>query len=189
MTKKEIVSLSLMLAGIYCLIMAINHLSYVIQSIASLFRQEDFWSILISINFIVSLLLLLTPFLLLLLFGFYLFFSDKLPSKMASSMTQEEKTESFSLQDIQILAFSIIGVWLLSEAVPTFIRLIVQITFILPTYQKSVTVFQNSAYISHIVAAVLKIALGIYLFSGGKGLIRLWQKFDSTRDIKPVGNS
>ena len=181
MTKKEIVSLSLMLAGIYCLIMAINHLSYVIQSIASLFRQEDFWSILISINFIVSLLLLLTPFLLLLLFGFYLFFSDKLPSKMASLMTQGEKATSFAFQDIQLLSFSIIGVWLLSEAVPTFIRLIVQITFILPTHQKSVTVFQNSIYISHIVAAILKIALGIYLFSGGKGIIKLWQKVQNRK--------
>jgi len=177
MTKKEIVSLSLKLAGIYCLILAITHLSYVIQSIASMFRQEDFSSIIISNNFIVSLLLLLTPFLLLLLFGFYLFFSEKLPSKMASLMTQGEKTSSFTFEDIQLLAFSIIGVWLLSNEIPTFIRLIVQIKFILPTYQESVTVFQNSIYISHIVAAVLKIALGIYLFTGGKGLIKLWQKF------------
>ncbi len=189
MTKKEIVSLSLKLAGIYCLIIAITHLSYTIQSVVYLFRQEDFWSILISINSFVSLLLLLIPFVLLLLFGFYLIFSDRLPSKIASLMEQEEKTTHFTFQDIQVLAFSIIGVWLLSSAVPTFIRLIVQIIFIHSTSQQSVSAFRNSIYISQTVAAVLKIALGIYLFTGGKGLAILWQKFQNTSGMKPLGDN
>jgi len=73
-------------------------------------------------------LIQITPVVLLLLFGAYLIFSSKLPSKMASSMIQEEKTTCFTFQDIQVLAFSIIGVWLLSSAVPTFIQAIVRIT-------------------------------------------------------------
>jgi hypothetical protein len=189
MTKKEIVSLSLKLAGIYCLIMAITHLSYTIQSVVYLFRQEDIWSIQISINSFVSLLLILIPFVLLPLFGFYLFFSDKLPSKMASLMTQEEKTSSFTFQDIQALSFSIIGVWLLSSVIPAFIQLIVQIMIYHRTSFQSISPLRDSIYISHIIAAVLKIALGIYLFSGGKGLIRLWQKFDNTKGMKPYGNN
>jgi ABC-type sulfate transport system permease component len=188
MTKKEIVSLSLKLAGIYCLIMAITHLSYAIQSIVSSLRQ-DFWYMLTSITAFVSLILSLTPFVLLLLFGFYLIFSNKLPSKIASLMTQEEKTTSFTFQDIQVLAFSIIGVWLLSSAVPGFIRLIVQGIVHHLTSQQSVSAFKNSIYISHIVATVLKIALGIFLFSGGNGLAKLWQKFHSTRGMKPSGNN
>mgnify|MGYP001059525128 CR=1 FL=1 len=176
MTKEEIVSLSLKLAGIYCLILAITHLNYTFQSMVYFFWQEDFWSKLISINSFVSIVLSLTPFLLLLLFGFYLFFSEKLPSKIASLMTQGQKISSFTFQDIQILAFSIIGVWLLSSAIPTLIRFIVQIILISSTSQRPVPLLDNSIYISHIVAAILKIALGIYLFSGGKGIIKLWQK-------------
>ena len=189
MTKKEIVSLSLKLAGLYCLIMAISRLGYPIPYVVSLLRRQGFWSMLISITPFVSLLLLLTPFVLLLLFGVYLIFSSKLPSKMASSMIPEEKTTSFTFQDIQVLAFSIIGVWLLSSEIPTLIRLIIQIKLMLPTFQQSVSVFQNSIYISQIIAAVLKIALGIYLFSGGKGLGKLWQKLHSTSGIEPTGNN
>ncbi|MHC4213240.1 MAG: hypothetical protein ACYSWP_07715 [Planctomycetota bacterium] len=179
MTKNEIVSLSLKLLGIYCLIIAITHLSYAIQSVVSLFKQEEFGSILILIPFV----------LLLLLFGLYLIFSDRLPLKMTSLMTQEEKTTSFTFQDIQVLAFSIIGVWLLSSAVPNFFHVIVQIILIRSTSQRPVSFLQNSIYISQIVAVVLKIALGIYLFSGGKGLTQLWQKFQNTSDMRPPGDN
>jgi hypothetical protein len=183
MTKKEIVSLSLKLAGIYCLIMAISYLSFAIMSAHSALRQ-GFWDMLISITPFVSLLLSFTPVVLLLLFGAYLIFSSKLPSKIASSMIEEEKTTSFTFQDIQVLAFSIIGVWLLSSAIPAFIRPIVQI-ILYSTSQRSVSVFRDSYMISQIVAAVLKLALGIYLFSGGKGLAKLWQKFQSPKGMEP----
>ena len=170
MTKKEIVSLSLKLAGIYCLILSISYFGFAIMSAVSSWRQ-GFLYMLISI----------TPSVLLLLFGAYLIFSNKLPSIMASSMTQEEKTTSFTFQDIQVLAFSIIGVWLLSIAIPTFIQAILQITVLYSGSQRSVPVYS----ISQIVASVLKLALGIYLFSGSKGLAKLWQKFQSTRGMKP----
>ncbi len=105
---------------------------------------------------------------------------------MASSMIEEEeKTTSFTFQDIQVLAFSIIGVWLLSSTIPSFIRVIFQITLRHSTSQRSFSVFRDSYIISQIVAAVLKLALGIYLFSGSKGLAKLWQKFQSTRGMKP----
>lgn len=181
MTKKEIVSLSIKLVGICCLIMAITHLSYAIHSIVSLIRQQGFWSWLTSITSLISLLLHLIPFVLLMLFGFYLIFSDKLPSKMASSMIQQEKTTSFTFQDIQVLAFSIIGVWLLASTIPNFIQAIVRITALYSSSQQSVSGY----FISQIVTAVLKLALGIYLFSGSKGLAKLWQKVQSTRGMKP----
>jgi len=170
MTKKEIVSLSLKLAGIYCLILSISYLSFAIMSAVSAWRQ-GFLYMLISI----------IPSVLLLLFGAYLIFSNKLPSIMASSMIQEEKKTSFTFQDIQVLAFSIIGVWLISSAIPTFIQAILQITVLYSGSQQSVPVYS----ISQIVASVLKLALGIYLFSGSKGLAKLWQKFQSTRGMKP----
>ena len=170
MTKKEIVSLSLKLAGIYCLILSISYFGFAIMNAVSSWRQ-GFLYMLISI----------TPSVLLLLFGAYLIFSNKLPSKIASSMIQEEKTTSFTFQDIQVLAFSIIGVWLISSAIPTFIQAILQITVLYSGSQQSVPVYS----ISQIVASVLKLALGIYLFSGSKGLAKLWQKFQSTRGMKP----
>ncbi len=188
MTKKEIVSLSLKLAGIYCLIMSLSQLNFVGMTVASILR-EGFWHMLTSITTIVSLLISITPFVLMLLFGAYLIFSNRLPSKIASSMIQEEKTTCFTFQDIQVLAFSIIGVWLLSSAIPNVFQVIARITVLHSTSQQSVSVFQNSYFISQIVAAVLKIALGIYLFSGGKGLAKLWQKFHSTSGVKPSGNN
>jgi len=169
MTKKEIVSLSLKLAGIYCLIMSISYLSFAIMNVVSAWMKGSLY-MLISI----------IPSVLLLLFGAYLIFSSKLPSKMASSMIEEEKTTSFTFQDIQVLAFSIIGVWLLSSAIPNFIQAIVRI-IMYSTSQRSVSVY----LIPQIVAAVLKLALGIYLFSGSKGLAKLWQKLQSRRGMKP----
>ncbi len=147
--------------------------------------RPGFWDMLISITPFVLLLLSFTPVALLLLFGAYLIFSSKLPSKIASSMIEEETTTSFTFQDIQVLAFSIIGVWLLSSAIPTFIQVIVRITVVYSASQQSVPVFRNSYIISQIVVPVLKLALGIYLFSGSKGLAKLWQKLQSTRGMKP----
>jgi len=78
--------------------MSLSYFSFAIMAVISVARQ-GFLSMLISI----------IPFVLLFSFGAYLIFSSKLPSKMASSMIQEEKTTSFTFQDIQVLAFSIIG--------------------------------------------------------------------------------
>ncbi|MBW2640332.1 MAG: hypothetical protein JRE10_09270 [Deltaproteobacteria bacterium] len=188
MTKKEIVSLSLKLAGIYCLIMSLSQLSFASMTIVPNLMRQGFWHMLTSITTFVSLLISITPVVLMLLFGAYLIFSNNLPSKIASSMIQEEKTTCFTFQDIQVLAFSIIGVWLLSSAIPNFMYAIARIT-VSSTSQESVSVFSDSYFISRIGTAVLKLALGIYLFSGGKGLAKLWQKFHSTRDMKPSGNN
>ncbi len=176
MTKKEIVSLSLKLAGIYCLIMSISYLTFTSVNVATAMRRESLWHMLTSITSFVLLLLSFTPSVSLLLFAAYLIFSRKLPSRMASSIIiQEEEATSFTFQDIQMLAFSIIGVWLLSSAIPRFFATIVRMTEL-----------QLASYIiSQIVAEVLKVALGIYLFSGGKGLAKLWQKLQSTRGMKP----
>ena len=115
MTKKEIVSLSLKLAGIYCLIMSISYLTFTTLNVVSLLRRESLWHILTSMTPFVTLLLSFTPFVLLLLLAAYLIFSSRLPSRMASSIMQEqeEETTACTLRDIQMLAFSIIGVWLL----------------------------------------------------------------------------
>ncbi len=59
-----------------------------------------------------------------------------------------------------------------------------QITVVHLSVQKSLSVFDISFAISQIVTGVLKLALGIYLFSGGKGLAKLWQRCQSTRDIR-----
>ena len=96
MTKKETVSLSLKLAGIYCLIRSID---YSIMTVSTVVWRRSFLQILSPITGVILLLLL----------GIYLIFSNKLPSKIASSMTQEEKTSCFTFQNIQVLAFSIIG--------------------------------------------------------------------------------
>ncbi len=176
MTKKEIISLSLKLAGIYCLIMAISYLTFTSVNVATIMRRESLWHMLTSITSFVLLLLSFTPSVLLLLFAAYLIFSRKLPSRMASSIIiQEEEATSFTFQDIQMLAFSIIGVWLLSSAIPRFFATIVRMTELQPA----------SYIISQMVTGVLKVALGIYLFLGGKGLVRLWQKSHGTRGMKP----
>lgn len=180
MTKKEIVSLSVKLAGIYCLITALTHLSYAVPSVIYSSKKEGFWTIFTSITTCLSILLYFIPFVLLLLFGFYLIFSDKLPSKMASLIIQEEKANSFSFHDIQVLAFSIIGVWLLVNTIPSFFRIIVQIIVQRSDSQRSM----NAFLIFQLVSLVLKLALGIYLFLGGKGLADLWQKIHPTTDFE-----
>ena len=184
MTKKEIISLSLKLAGIYCLIMAISHLGYAVPSVVSSLMRQGFWSMITSISTFLLLLLSLTPSVLLLLLGVYLIFSNALPSKMAASMIQEEKTTSCTFLDIQVLAFSIIGVWLIAGAISNFIQPVVRV-IVLHSTSRPVSFFQSSYFISQILIGVLKLALGIYLFLGAKGLTKLWQKFQSPNDIKP----
>jgi hypothetical protein len=163
MTKKEIVSLSLKLAGIYCILMALTYSSIAMISIFS-YRGQSFLVTLFS----------LMPFILFLASGIYLIFSTKIDAKLIPSIDQESKPSSLSSHEIQSLAFSIIGVFVLVNAIPDFIQIIITVTSGI-----------NVSYLSHIVAVLIKLALGIYLFLGSKGLSGLWHKLQSTRSMKP----
>jgi Ca2+/Na+ antiporter len=183
MTKKETISLSLKLAGIYCLIMSLSHLNFASMNVATLLRRESLWHMLSSSTSFVLLLLSITPFALLLLFAVYLMFSSRLPSKMASLIIQEDQATSCTFRDIQMLAFSIVGIWLLASAISNLIQPIVRIIVLHSTSQES-SVSLDTFNISQLVIGISKLAFGIYLFLGGKGLVRLWQKFQSTESMK-----
>lgn len=182
MTKKEIISLSLKLAGIYCLIMSLSNLSFTSVTVISTLRQ-GFWHMLTSITPFVSLLISITPSILTLLFGAYLILSNKLPTRIASSMIQEDKPTSLTFEDIQVLAFSIIGIWLLSIAIPNLFQIVARINVLFFTNQRLDSGYINSYFIPQIIATVLRLALGIYLFSGGKGLVKRRQKSYGTREM------
>lgn len=173
MTKPEIVSLSFKLAGIYCLVGSISYLPPVISNAGSpgmgLYAVSS-----------------ITGFATLLLLAVYLIFSSRLPARIASSMIQEEKKVSFALQDIQVLAFSIIGVWLLSAAIPGLVRYVMLIVVRHSPAQPSARI-GDQGYLPELVADVLKVALGIYLFLSGKGVARLWQRVHSKRGVERSG--
>ena len=102
-----------------------------------------------------------------------------------SSIIQEEEATPCTFRDIQMLAFSIVGIWLFASAIPNLIQPIVRIIVLHSKSQESVSVSFDTFMITQIVSGVLKLALGIYLFLGGKDLVRLWQKSHGTRGTEP----
>lgn len=175
MSKHDIVSLSLKTAGIYCIISAINYSGF---SIISFYSSDNFLMTLTSV----------APMALFLLFGLYLIFSKKLPDRFTHGISQEEKGSSINSREIQNLAFSIIGVWLIAITIP---NLISTITSMLTFQSEPDPAFSSKFWSSmpaHIMKIAAKLGIGSYLFFGSKGLSEIWHKIQQTKGM-PSGSS
>ena len=176
MTKREVASLALKLSGIYAFIVSVSSVHTMMYMIASIGTQYDYPGtppLLAAGSGI--------PLLLLLFLGFYLIAaSERLSKRLFPQDAEEDKISPLSSEDVQTIAFSIVGVLLLTKAVPGLCRAILRI---FDMYHRNLP----SAFIKeHIVqdsVVMVQLALGLYLFLGGKGLSGLWHKLQRPRGM------
>jgi hypothetical protein len=158
MTKKEVAILSFKVLSIYAFIRVIETLPYVLYS---LFGNAD-RKILIS-NF----LIIIIPPLLLLLCGVLLWYmASSLASSLYNSVAIENEPHA-SLRDIQSVAFSVVGLFLLASSLPRIVSSIV-IFYTMWTTE----VVGKHALIESIIVSLLKISLGLWLLLGSRGLVK-----------------
>ncbi len=103
-------------------------------------------------------------------------YSDKLAGFMVKPKEKEESemmSVTFDLDSIQILAFTIIGVFLIVNAVPSIISAIT-IFAVMP--EPGLDHFGLRNICLMVVTPVIKIMMGLWLILGGRGLVNLIKK-------------
>ena len=177
MQKEDVIKLSLKLAGIYCLVVA---LQYITIFFAGLLNAAQHISLLVVS---ITVLGMLFPYLLILLLSYFLIFkTTKVTQKMKFDEAPSVEKKSSS-QDIQFLAFSIIGVFLVTTALPKLFQISVRLITIYSQTQQPMNDLVKAANISDAAGLILRIILGLYLFFGSKGLVNLWHKFQNTKGM------
>lgn len=102
-------------------------------------------------------------------------YSDKLAGFMVKPQDVQETemiSASFDLETVQILAFTIIGVFLIVKAIPSLVSALT-VCVILPQHSVGQVWLQT---ISQLVDSVIQIILGLWLVLGSKGVVNFIKK-------------
>jgi len=183
MTKREVASLALKLLGIYAFIISVSLLHSMMLMIATYSAQyaDHLGQVpsltLLAAGSMISLLLLI-------FLGCYLIMaSERLSRLIFPQEGTEDKISSLSSRDVQTIAFSIVGVLLLTSAVPGLFRVMLRISQVLYHQKNLFSTVVKGRIIEDSVVLVVRLTLGLYLFLGSKGLSRLWHKIQQTRGM------
>ncbi len=162
MTKREIAILSFKILSVYAFIQAIDKCSYVLYYIIS---QDQF-----DPAAKVGLISISVPPMLSALCGTILWFTAPLLATSVFKATGSEYTSTASLADIQIVAFSVVGLFILATGFPDLVNVL--------TVNLTASWIEGGwrATIHNIVVLVLKIALGLWLLLGSDGIVSFIRK-------------
>jgi hypothetical protein len=178
MNKREIASLAIKLMGVFILLKSI---AYVPMTLSVLFRSvltaegtgvlETMFAVAMSIvaagvPLIFSLMIISL--------------SDKAAARLIKDdQTIEKPDVSINKDDVMLVAISCIGLYFIIAATPMLIRGL----GMYPMYPRGgmdyfgLTRFWTIA--KQLIAPAVQIGLGIWLFAGSKGIVKLWKKIRS----------
>jgi hypothetical protein len=169
MNKHEIASLASKLAGLYSVIHSISYLSALgvqlsFAATAGAQANGAFVYTLTPLCFVVTLGL-----------GLFLFFSsDRVATVLLGNENANIESAPVGIWNVQVLAFSIIGLYVSFQALPGFIRTILSIWF---TYRGWLyrSAIRTETYID-LGIYIVQIGLGIWLLLGASGFARVLNK-------------
>lgn len=104
-----------------------------------------------------------------------LFFSRKIGSWLSPGKSSDEAANKVDLNELQSVAFSILGILAIVNSLPIFVRTLVARGNQSLQYLKQIGLWQEP----HLVASALTLAIGLFLFFGSKFVVRLylWSKY------------
>jgi len=156
MTKKEIATLSFKLLSLYAILQLIDKLGYIISYLM--------YGDLSGANFM-NFISWAVPPVLFLICGILLWYTA---APLAGSLfkatgSNENSNSNASLIDIQIVAFSVVGLFVLAESFPNFMRLVV--------WYYLANEIQKSPLTGDGVAFLLQSVFGFWLLFGSRGIV------------------
>jgi len=156
MTKQEISTLALKILSLFFIFKVVDRSSdfiYFIYNYSSLSQSE-----------IVNFLMAIVPAVFYSIFGALLWFISK---PMAISIFKEESNSSvmeFSVENVQLVSFTIAGFFLLANTLPQLAELLV--------YNFQILHYDGTApFKTLIVLSIIKISIGLWLLLGSRGIL------------------
>lgn len=174
MSKREIADLAFKILGIAAFIFSISLLFKTIATIQVFVRTNPGSIWLLPVSFI--------PVFLLWCVAWYLFHSgEKLSEKIFPESASIKKVVSADLNEVQIVAFAVIGVFLIVQAIPALFVVVTKV-FYLNIVQNNAIINQlQQRFVGEIAGSLIKFLIGLFLFFRSDGLFLLWQKMQKTR--------
>lgn len=180
MTIKEFAYLILKIIGIYCIIRGLLSLGSIFLAARMLPGSELVEGEFIRLG---SFIVTMVPFVLLMLFGFFLLKYTKLVGHMMGLQETGESTEMVRIKEAQTVAFSIVGVILVATAIPKFFHIVGRAIYDEHWRVKMAGVTAKGfelwtpANVGTMIELTALTVLGLYLFFQAEGIARLWEKF------------
>ncbi|MHC4881868.1 MAG: hypothetical protein ACYTFX_09545 [Planctomycetota bacterium] len=163
MTKREIASLAIKLMGVFILIRSISSVPVVFYA----WRPSE------NIGFLQSVLMLLLSILLIIIPLVIIRLADRVAVWLIKDDTHTGTiVTSISKDDIMIMAVSCIGLYFIITAIPS---LVMNLSFY---FRLSASSFWQNAFRT-LVAPAVQLGLGVWLFVGSRGIVKLWKKIRS----------
>jgi hypothetical protein len=171
MNKTEIATLSLKILSIYFLFKILDQVDNLIYLIA-------YYNNLNEGNF-VNYLMAIVPAILYLIFGTLLWFSSPRLAYIIFKKDTNIATLDLSPDNIQLVAFSIAGFFLITNAIPQLSNILV--------YNFTTMAYAGKAILkSEIILAFIKVLLGMWLLLGSKGIVNFVNSLRRERKIDEV---
>lgn len=157
MSKQEIASLSCKILGLYMLIQSASVLAN------SLIAE------LVSSSLGLSLGTAIFPFIVLMIFGILLWVgSDRISVVMVgeNSLPREEKSSPITPDDIQRVAFSVLGLFFIGRSLP-------QLPSVFTSFLRLHQIALNPQLLSTLAQPIIQFLVGLGIFFGSSGLVNL----------------
>lgn len=179
MAKREIVSLVIKLMGVFILI---KTLAYVPMSLVNLFSvwQTSQTEITEKTLFtIMAFFLALIPIVFALLI---IVLSDKVAAWLIKEREDKivEFSDSIQKEDVMLVVFTCFGLYLIVTAFPNLILYLFHYLTLRRSGGDYVSYTSGGLYnFSRIIAPIAQLILGVWLFIGSRGIVKLWRKIRS----------
>jgi len=175
MTKREIASLVLKLMGVFILLKTIGYVPTVFGVLFTTGRYNS------NAGF-ASLALQVMGMLLLLAFALgwavlIIVLSDKFAKWLIKEDKSLEIAHPISKEDVMVVAVSCIGLYLIVAAIPSIMHHLYNFLLLhrpdgnYPPYWSG-----GFSRILTLISPLVQIALGVWLFSGSRGIVKLWKR-------------
>ena len=177
MTKREIASLAIKLMGVFILLKGIAYVPSVFSVMFSVTRSEG---LLFAISIVlISIFMAGIPLVWSLLI---IFLSDKVAAWLIKEDNSIENTSSsISKGDVMVIAVSCIGLYFIVASVPQLIHALMNNAAYMSRHigRSFVDPAGLTSFFRNLIAPVVQIAIGVWLFAGSKGIVKLWKKIRS----------
>lgn len=180
-TKSEIASLALKLFGIYCLIQALTFLASSLSLVGMNMAEMGLSRSLMVAGAALPILGYVFAGLILLTFG------NKISRKLiADGKEQGVMATGISTRDVQTLAFSIIGIYLIAVSLPSFASILWTLAYY---YRKGGPDLARAGIENvwrHAIQAAVEVVVGLGFFLGARGVSSLWFFLQKARGPKLI---
>ena len=179
MTKREIASLAIKLMGVFILLKSIAYIPMAYSGVFYAFQGhgEDLLQTLFMIMMSTATAMIPLAFSVLIII-----FSDKVAARLIKDDNAVEATGgSISKDEVMVIAVSCLGLYFIITAAPMLVRALLNnaahmrqqigIPFVNPSGIRNL--FRN------LIVPAVQVGLGIWLFAGSKGIVKLWKKIRS----------